>query len=121
MSFGDGYETNPLRIGAPLPESVRKLKPPVKAAIHAELLRAEVELMHAIARHRKAWSAMRKWSEHRGEAAKHPGGLAALESDPIWKKRVGDVQWWRAEMEARSTAVLALRAMLEGPDPWEGL
>ncbi len=114
-----GYETNPLRIGAPLPESLVRLAPPEPGAIHAELLRAEVEFMHAIARHRKAWSAMRRWKEHREEAANTPGGLAAMESDPVWKKRTGDVQWWRAEMEARAASVVALRSMLADRSHWE--
>lgn len=116
---GHGYITRPLSVGAPLPEN-STLEPPDRRSVAAELLRAEVELMHAIAKHRKAWSAMRKWKAHREEAANQPGMLAALESDPVWKIRVGDVGWWRAEMDARASAVLALRAMIEGgPVPIE--
>lgn len=104
--------TNPLRIGAPLPTDLIELRRPANGHIRAEILRCEVELMHAIAKHRKAWSLMRKWSAHREEAANTPGQLAALESDPVWKKRVGDVTWWRDEMNARAAALLALQAML---------
>lgn len=113
-SLDRGYTTNPMRVGAPLPEDLEAL--PVNPSVEeigAELDRAEVELMHALAKHRKAWSLMRKWSKHRADAAESPGMLASLESDPVWKKRTGDVGWWRSEMEARSATVLALGAMLD--------
>lgn len=107
-----GYVTNPLRVGAPLPEQAA-IEPPTWPEVEAELARAEVELMHAIAKHRKAWSAMRKWAMHRDEMSGTPGGLCAIEADPVWKKRTGDVSWWRDEMNTQATAVLALQSMLQ--------
>lgn len=110
MTLDYPIETNPGRPGAPLPKGIQ-LRQPRQAEVLAEIARCEVELMYAIARHRKAWSMMEKWARHREQAANQPGGLAAMESDPVWKKRTGDVTWWRGEMEARASTLLALNAM----------
>lgn len=115
-SISKGYETNPGRVGAPLPELLTALPvPPSRSEIEAEMERCEVELMYAIARHRKAWRAMRARAQRRDELAETPGGLCAIEADPHWKKATGDVTWWRGEMEARSATYLALQAMLNQP------
>jgi hypothetical protein len=76
-------------------------------------MRCEVELLYAIAQHRKAWTAMRRRAEERDALVDKPGGLAAIEADPIWKKRTGDVSWWRDEMTAQATTRQALAAMKE--------
>ena len=115
-STDKGYFTQPMKVGAPLPEDLAALPlPPTLAEIHAEMDRCEVELMFAIAQHRKAWSRMRKHAERRAELVDQPGGLAAIDSDPVWKKRTGDVSWWRGEVEARSDAMVALGAMAAAP------
>lgn len=121
-----GYETNPLRVGAPLPEGLAELALPSESEIRAELTRAEVELMHAIAQHRKAWSAMRRRAKEREELAGRPGRLAYLESDSLWKTRTGAVSWWCGEMQAQAALVQTLQAMLyrrlaagdEADGPW---
>jgi len=106
-----GYQTSPMRVGAPLPERMDRIQTPDLPDVQAELIRAQTELMHAIAMHRKAWAAMRKWSKHRDEMAGSPGGLCAIEADPVWKKRTGDVSWWRDEMGAQAATVTALTAL----------
>lgn len=74
--------------------------------VQVELARAQIELMHAIAKHRKAWKAMAM-------------AKAAAEERAVWadaytpyKIAVGDVRWWREEMTAQATTVTALKAML---------
>ena len=113
--FHPAAPTKPLTIGAPLPYTLEQVFVQREDLID-ELRRAECELVYAIARHRKAWQAMRIRAEERDEIA-HSGKvgmLPDLESDAIWKKRTGDVKWWAAEMTAQSTAVLALKALLDG-------
>lgn len=108
-----GHPTRPLTPGAPLPEGYL-LAPLHPGDIRQELHRAETELMYALARHRKAWAAMRAHANDRAEKANSgiPGKLAALDADPVWKHRTGDVSWWRDEITAQATAVTALRQML---------
>jgi hypothetical protein len=107
-----GYTTNPLKVGAPLPESLVSLPgAPTLREIEMEMIRAEAELMYALARRRKAWSAMRRRAEEREILADKPGALTHLDSDHIWKKRVGDVGWWRDEVQTHSAALLALQGM----------
>lgn len=106
-----GYVTNPLKNGAPLPDEA-DLAAPVAGAIRAELLRAKVELMHAIARHRKAWKVMRQIKVEREEDAAKKGVPAYLDNDVHWSVAVGDVRWWREEMNAQASTVTALMAML---------
>jgi len=108
-----GYPTRPLTPGAPLPEGLTELMPVQRADIVAELARAEYELMYALARHRKAWQKMRRRAKVRETLANRPGMLSHLDTDPIWKEATGDVAWWRGEMDAQASAILALRAMLE--------
>jgi hypothetical protein len=101
-----------MRVGAPLPEELSALPmPPTPDDVLAEIERAEVELMHAIARHRKAWGAMRRRQLHRLLYSQTPGAVAALESDPMWAKATGDVRWWREEMNAQAASLLALEQM----------
>jgi hypothetical protein len=101
-----------LQVGAPLPDELSVLPPgPLLREIDQEIERAEVELMYAIARHRKAWAAMRRRAEERERLAGQPGMLSHLDSDAIWKKRTGDVGWWRGEMDCQATALLALEGM----------
>jgi hypothetical protein len=103
--------TKPLELGAPLspedyPGSIEHHLPTEQDAC-AELKRAKVELMYAIAKHRKAWSAMRK---HKFVA----------ESRAVWaegynpyKLAVADVRWWREEMNAQAAVVTALIHLLQ--------
>jgi hypothetical protein len=111
--------THPLRVGAPLPPSTQRLPSLSLQDIDEELYRAEVELLYATAKHRKCWAAMRRHADHRAELAERPyaGGLASLEADSVWKKRTGDVAWWRDEMAAQATTILALRSMREARTP----
>lgn len=105
-----GYRTNPMRVGAPLPEEMDAIRRPDPVMVGAELARAQVELMYAVARHRKAWSAMR---EYRRLQQERQGPRAYLDSDPIWRIRTGDVQWWRDEMLAQAATITALTTMVE--------
>jgi hypothetical protein len=102
--------TKPLELGAPLPTDDYpgpiEFHLPSEDDLRAEWLRAKVELMHAIARHRKAWSRMRS---HK----------LAAEMKAVWaegytpyKEAVSDVRWWREEMSAQAATVTALTALL---------
>lgn len=104
-------KTFPLLGGAPL-EPGAPIVAPDSGPILAELTRAKVELMYALAMHRKAWARMRAHAEERDRRSATPNMLSTLESDPIWKKATGDVSWWRGEMVAQSAAIQALTAML---------
>lgn len=101
-------ETHPERLGAPLTGDE---VPPTVGEVTAEIVRCEIELMYAIARHRKAWSAMRRHREDASRKADSAGMQAYLDSDPIWKVKTGDVTWWRGEMQAQAAALQALLAM----------
>lgn len=105
--------TRPDRTGAPLPDGIPIVEPGVEA-MKAELTRATVELMYAIARHRKAWAAMRSHKERREAEAERRGTEPSLDSDPLWKLRTGDVSWWRDEMNAQASVVSALYTLLHG-------
>lgn len=99
--------TQPLKVGAPLdPEDYLSIDTPDPAYVADELLRAQVELLHAVVRHRKAWASAR---HHKQEA----------ESRAVWaegynpyKLAIADVRWWREEMSAQAAAVTALTGML---------
>lgn len=106
-----GHPTHPMRPGAPLPPEILKLLPADIMDIDEELRRAEVELLYAAAKHRKAWRVMRDRALKRDAMADQIGMLPTLESDPHWKKATGDVAWWRGEMEAQAALVTALRGM----------
>lgn len=102
--------TKPLELGAPLGDDYHgpiDLHTPTYEQIKDELTRAEVELMHAVARHRKAWSKMRR---HKLKAEME---AVWAESYPPYKEAVSDVRWWREEMNAQATTVLALSRMLQ--------
>lgn len=110
-----GYKTRPLDVGAPLPEQMEAIVAPLPGMIVAELARAQVELMHAIARHRQAWHKMRAYKKQQDARQEREWGFEAyLDSDPQWKVRTGDVAWWRGEMQAQAAAVTALMDMLGG-------
>lgn len=118
---GLGYTTNPMRVGAPLPTDMMAIAPPQPGAVMAELVRAEVELMYALARHRQAWNAMRKYKEIQDARAIDQRFENFLDSDPTWKIKTGDVAWWRGEVNAQAAAVLALAKMAgvsESLDGW---
>lgn len=100
--------TNPLRVSAPLPPD-GQVGMPNGYAIHAEIERAATELMWAIHKHRAAWAKMERLKVHydaRGQEFK--------DNERNWKLAVGDVQWWRGEVNARSNSILALRALAAG-------
>lgn len=101
--------THPERLGAPLNGDER---PPTIPEVRAEYERCKIELMYAIAQHRKAWGVMRRRAEYRDTLVDRVGMLSTLESDPHWKKATGDVSWWRGEMDAQANVMLALRSML---------
>lgn len=104
--------TQPSKLGAPLPEedySGRFIDhQPTEAGIRTELARAQIELMHAIARHRKAWSKARRHSNKAKELA------IWADSHPPYKDAIADVRWWREEMTAQAATVTALTNMLRG-------
>lgn len=117
---GLGYRTNPRRVGAPLPEEMLDISMPHPMAIGNELVRAQVELMYAIARHRQAWSAMRKYKLEQDARARDTAFENFLDSDPKWKIKTGDVAWWRGEMNAQAATVTALMGMLGIGESLEG-
>lgn len=105
-------KTKPLELGAPLSEADYSgdywdHKPKV-GDVTAELIRAQIELIHAVAKHRQAWSRMRK---NKNEAEERS---IWAESYPPYKIAVADVRWWREEMTAQAATVTALTAMLNG-------
>jgi hypothetical protein len=113
-----GAPTKPLVVGAPLdPDRTGRDVPAVDASdVLDELHRAEYELLYALARHRKAWSAMRAYArEQELRQANRGQPQAFLDSDPIWKVKTGDVSWWRGEVAAQAAAVTALKSMLPQP------
>jgi hypothetical protein len=112
--------TNPMKIGAPLPPDQQSLFVDYGDLVE-ELRRAECELVYALARHRKAWQSMARRLDERAELVDKPGGLAAIDSDPIWKKKTGDVQWWRDEVTCQATAVLALKEIIRDRDAPRGI
>lgn len=108
-----GNPTQPLRPGAPLSYKMVDLPALKKEDIEDELTRARVELLNAIARHRKAWAAMEARALQIKSSQNNIAGLRIdMASDPIWSLRTSDVQWWCQEMAAQSSAVLALTTML---------
>ena len=81
---------------------------PTDQQVSDELDRATVELMYAIARHRKAWSTMRA---HKQEAEAR---AVWAEGYNPYKLAVADVRWWREEMAAQAATVSALTAIQYG-------
>jgi hypothetical protein len=94
-----------MRVSAPLPtefdEPIDWQNPQL---IRDELVRAQVELMHAIDRHRRAWAKM----ERLKTAAELKGNAYFMDNERDWKLATGDVTWWRGEVSSRSNAVMAL-------------
>lgn len=100
-----GTPTNPARVGAPLPDHLAILPPTQFQDIVDELDRAEVELLYAAAKHRKAWANVRALNERITGEGGYP------DSDLTYKKATGDVTWWRGEMATQAAAISALRGM----------
>lgn len=105
-------KTNPLVLGAPLDPEVYSgnysSHLPGVADVQAELSRAQIELIHAIAKHRQAWSRMRTHKQIAEQRSIWAEGYTP------YKLAVADVRWWREEMTAQASAVAALTAMLRG-------
>ncbi len=102
--------TNPMTWSAPLDalaDTDEAIINPTSADLRAELKRAQTELMYAIHRHRAAWAHMRKLKEEFGER-----NLDYLDNERPWKLAIGDVSWWRGEMNCQSNAIIALRGLL---------
>lgn len=100
-------KTSPLKVGAPLDIDVYTdvmSAIPTQDEIRDELARAQVELMHAIARHRKAWANLRALSD------KLDSRGTWKDSDLTYQKAVSDVKWWREEMSTQAVTVSALAA-----------
>lgn len=99
---------DPTARSAPLPPHT-----PVEWAesstLWAELQRAQVELLHAIKRHRLAWAKMERLKAE----AEGRGNAYFMDNDRPWKLATGDVTWWRGEVNARSNSVLALTKLLD--------
>lgn len=93
---------NPLRPSAPLNPDV-DLRVPEPGEIRSELLRAQAELINAIRKHRRAWTAMSDFKEDY-----QLSGREFSDNHPIWKKKTGDVAWWCNEMAAQAAVVTAL-------------
>jgi len=93
----------PLNPSAPLSDdaSISWLPPNI---VRAEAIRAQRELLHAIRKHRAAWSLMAKLKKQADER----GVSWYMDNDRDWKLATGDVTWWRGEMSARSNSLLAL-------------
>lgn len=108
-----GSPTHPLRTGAPLPDdkmmSIERVDP---QDVTEEMARARVELLYALARHRKAWSAFDSYAASRDAKEGKPGALASIDSDPTWSQRTNDVKWWRDEITCQANAILALQTMV---------
>jgi hypothetical protein len=95
---------------APLPEPHGGgLTSPTLQRLVEEMARAEVELIHALGKHRDAWD----WMSRLKEEARQQGNAFFMDNDRRWKLAVGDVQWWRGEVNARSNSVLALAALID--------
>lgn len=103
-------KTAPLKAGAPLPDD-EPIIAPTLLDVRAEITRAQVELMYAIAMHRKAWSRMRAIRQDRDARADQKGIPVYLDNDPNWKVATGDVAWWRGEMQAQAAAISALQVI----------
>lgn len=104
-------QTRPFDLGAPLSDTDYagpwQRHTPSTTDLRMELIRAQIELVHAIARHRKAWSKMRR--EREGAEARS----IWADSHPPYKEAVADVRWWREEMIAQATTVTALRTSID--------
>lgn len=110
-------KTNPLRTGAPLdPDQYPGIlsSTPRESEITGELIRAKVELMHAVALHRKAWGKMRAIRDELEEKAANTGIEAYPDNNTLYKLAVADVRWWREEMTAQAATVTALTSMMDG-------
>jgi hypothetical protein len=94
---------DPMRVSAPL-----DLETPIDwtdpQVIRAELIRAQVELIHAIGKHRAAWAKMSRMKA----SAELRGNAYFMDNDRAWKIATGDVTWWRGEVNARANSIMAL-------------
>lgn len=105
-------QTKPLENGAPLPGGKERSLPNYKLnEVEAELERARVELMYALAMQRKAWARVRaRGQEIEAEALRH-GTMAFADSDSLYKIAIGDVRFWREGITAQAAAITALESM----------
>lgn len=97
--------TNPRVPSAPLPDDTGIFMPS-QEVIHPELERAGQELLWALHRHRLAWAKMERLKVHYDAK-----GQEYKDNERAWKIAVGDVQWWRGEVNARSNSILALQSL----------
>jgi len=78
--------------------------PPLDIAAHLSL--ALDELHNAMAKHRAAWTHANQVQQHYKAAGRDP------EFEPLYKRAMSDVSFWRQERAAVSASVSALAAAL---------
>jgi hypothetical protein len=100
--------TDPRNTSAPLPPDWSAFDFPDKTAILAEARRAAVELMWALHRQRATWARLAKVKAELGER-----NIEYVDNERSYKLAVGDVQWWRGEVNSRANALTALLAAAE--------
>jgi len=95
--------TDPMLNSAPLPadQPIDWVDPKL---IHAEIVRAQAELMHAIDKHRRCWTKMARMKA----VAEVQGNAYFMDNDRAWKIATSDVTWWRGEVNTRSNSLMAL-------------
>ncbi len=105
---------HPLVTSAPLNEnpdvdSNNEVPWPLPSQVAAELRRAAAELEWALRKHRSAWDKMQRLAREYEDK----GNAFFKDNERPWKLAIGDVQWWRGEVSARSNSVLALRSLAD--------
>lgn len=103
-----------------LPHMEEPQPPASRAMLLAEMERVEAELGNAIYMHRAAWVKARQRRDELDLSAldEDPRNRAAVvaalcETDPKYKRRIADVQFWRAERDCLAASVLAVKAMID--------
>lgn len=101
--------TNPRYASAPLPDWIddADIKLASPELLEDELRRASTELMWALHRQRAAWKVMAQLKEYYDGQS----NFVFVDNERRWKLAVGDVQWWRGEVNSRANAVHALCAL----------
>lgn len=97
--------TDPRNRTAPLPEGT-EIAIPTMAETDGEIARAATELVWALHKHRAAWTKMEAL-----KASYDARGQEFKDNERAWKLAVGDVQWWRGEVNCRSNSMQALLAL----------